>query len=1257
MNFNKEQLATLVNNYHQIVIANAGSGKTAILVEKFFNLILYQPIDELSRIVAITFTKKAAAEMRERLIRKVASEIANIKETDIDSKHLDQLLLLRERLSSAKIQTIHSFCQDILSEHSVKIGYNPSFSLLQEHRLRRVFKTKFYNIIGDLIENDRNYDNFFEQVTENTLFELTNRLVINYPTLFRAYNYYKNSSYDKIESDIEKFIDDEFRELYFEYFTKLRENVEIIDHSKPDYTHLIVVLDDLEQKLYQPEFYKLMIFAWDYLSKIKIGRNNFLLSVFGKEIRDLIKSTIEYYDKMDYVQNYIEVITKILNIANDLYSELEDFKQRNSFITYNDMIYKTLELLQDEELAKKISKNFDYFLIDEFQDTDDKQFEIFKTLAFYKNPTTNKFDKFLFLVGDPKQSIYGFREADVRVMKNAKGLLAQKNIEDCKVETENTLTFIDGSQKQVNLTKEQKDGTINLSSSYRLNLVNTSFINTIFKDVMNSSKFEYAIEYDELLFARNNPFLSQLPMKILSNEENIKKYGGIKFLINREVRNTETEDDELNESYGEAKSISDYIKTLINNEFKIFDGHLGEERPLRYSDVAILIRKNAQYSHLMRAFSENQIPFIISAGLGFLENQEVMDIVSFLSFLNDVNDDFHLAATLKSYFFGLTDQQIYEITSINRNSSYNISINKNSDDNNIELTLWDKLLEYQKQNIDLPESITNAIETIQNARKKAHFLNTYDLLVYLLESTEYENKFLGSPYQNFFKRNIKKLQVLIGKIVRTGIITFDEIMGELIEIQADEDVEVDSDFDETEAIPIMTIHKAKGLEFPVVVIYNANHTEKSGVEYFAFKDNYFKLSFSILGENAKQKVASPLEPIAKRYFKQVEEEEKKRLFYVAATRAKDLLIISSTLVVKNGKYMDKYTDYGFGGYYFPYLLQKLREQGKDVWNNVIKDDANENESIENNPNDINENLSVTFVDMIRSIDNNIIKEFEIVYDAELIYDFVNTEPNKYKVIKNRFEPRLMLEQVEYELPEGKISATKLQVFLHDPDEYMNKYVLGLREIDNPKYAKSTGITGAQRGTILHNTIAVCNEWIINEQVQFELLKAEVARQYYQITDEEPKNYIEDISREIADIFANDFIQKRLKYVLSSQFEYPLYYFWENHFFDVHLDLLYKDENGKYEIWDWKNNYIKDGEQYAEKIEYYSLQMKFYAWIISKLHPEQDSFTARLFFTRLTKSELEWIAEMTWSKNELLEFEEELKMNFDAMFEFVYGKNH
>ena len=1254
MNFNKEQLTTLVNNYHQIVIANAGSGKTAILVEKFFNLILYQPIDELSRIVAITFTKKAAAEMRERLIRKVSKEIEILKGTNIDSPHLDQLFLLRERLSSAKIQTIHSFCQDILSEHSVKIGYNPNFSLLQDHRFRRVFKTKFYNIISDLIENHREYDDFFEQVSEETIFELTNRLVINYPVLFKAYQYYFNTPFEKIEADIEKFIDDEFRELYFEYFVLLRENVDLLDHSKPDYTHLIVVLDDLDQKLYKPEFYKQMIFAWDYLSKIKIGRKKFLLSVFGKEIRDLIKNTIEYYKKDFYVVNYIEVIKKILNISNELYTEIEDYKQRNSFITYNDMIYKTLELLQDEELSRKIAKNYDYFLIDEFQDTDDKQFEIFKKLAFYKNPATNKFDRFLFLVGDPKQSIYGFRNADVRVMKNATGLLAQKNIEDSKVETENTLTFINGTQKQVSLTQQQKDGTIYLSSSYRLNLVNTSFINTIFKDIMNSSKFEYAIEYDELLFARANPFMEELPQCISSDKEGIKKYGGIKFLINREHRTTAKngEDDEINESYGEAKSISDYIKTLINYEFKIYDVQLGCERPLRYSDVAVLIRKNAQYSHLTRALSENQIPFTISAGINFLENQEVMDIISYLTFLYNNDDDFHLAATLKSYFFGLSDQLIYDITAINRNEDP-----KKSSNTSDEMRLWDKVLLYQEQNHDLPQSVIDTFTTIKDGIAKAQFLNTYDLLVYVLETTEYENKFLGSPYLNYFKSNIKKLQNLIGKIVQSGIITFDEIMEELNEIQADDEVEADLDATDSEAVSIMTIHKAKGLEFPVVVIYNANHTEKPGVEYFAYKDYFFKLNFNILGENAKQKVASPLEPIAKRYFKQVEEEEKKRLFYVATTRAKDLLIISSTLIIRNGEFSEKSALNGFGAYYFSYLEEKLEERNVNLLNHRKNDDEDVAVITETETITGLEKQIVVFEDTIRSINNNVIKEIPINYEVEIFYDYIDTEPNKYKVTNEIFEPKLMLEQVEYNLPDDKISATKLQVFLHDPDEYMNKYVLGLREIDNPKYAKNSGITGAQRGTILHNTIAVCNEWIINEQVQFDLLKAEVARQYFQITDEEPKDYIEDISQEIADIFANAFIQKRLKYILTSQFEYPLYYFWEKHYFDVHIDLLYRDDNGKYEIWDWKNNYIKDGEQYAEKVEYYSLQMKFYAWIVSKLHPNQESFTARLFFTRLTKSELDWIAELNWSKAELHEFEKELKLNFDAMFEFVYGKNH
>lgn len=1252
MEYNLQQQNALENGLHQILIANAGSGKTAVLVEKFYRLIAERPLDQLQQVVAITFTRKAASEMRERIVQILNKQIEHIGSVDKNEVYM-KLIQMRERISSAKIQTIHSFCQEILSEFAVNIGYNPNFSVMEEYQFQKIYLEYFDDTLEDVVEFDENFKYLFEVISESRFKELVKMLVDNYLLLKEVEQFYSQIDNEIIVNILSRYI------KVLEDF--LNQNRDIIESNTNLFSKknqdridtLHSILSNFDSLISQKNLPMLLLSFKDLFKLQYSGKSLYIKAVIQKEEYDFISNIIKEIETLtqpDIEQNIISFIGLMRNtikFAKNLYNKIEKYKKRNSLITYNDMIYKVLELLDSEEILENLTAKYDYFLIDEFQDTDANQFAIFKKLAF----STGKTHKFLFLVGDPKQSIYGFRNADVRVINSASTLIETKNIELINNAEQNPKAAFHTT------IQEQNYGKLELSNSYRLNLANAAFVNHIFSKIMiNKSDTGFEVAYNPLIFSRENPYFD-LNTNILSPYlSELYKFGSVKFLNtiiynanqkNNEILNDESNNEEIEcfdenhdkerDIIDEATSVSDYIKYIINNKVQIYDAKLKALRNIIFSDIAILVRKNSLINNLVKALDRNKIPFILTGVEDFFETQEIMDIISLLRFVNNPNDNYYFLATFKSYFFNLDDQTIYDIVTNDADNSK---------------SFWQVFIDYVNKNINLDEKLKRAHSIINEIFVKREFLTVQDLITYILRATNFEEFFVDFPSKNIIYKNIHKFKTLVNRICSNGINSIGELLFELELVQESSEIISELDISTENAVNILTMHKAKGLEFPVVIIYHANFTNNPGVRLTFYDNKFPNIKYNLLGEY-RQKANSPLYSIINNKQKLIEFEEEKRLFYVAATRAKDLLVISSLLIQDKDGNFAKSMYKGFGSFYFPVIYNNTIENGKLIFTidqenpqNQITDSNNHLNFLEDQIISISETINISLPG-----DKKISQSLEL--PIEVLNNFRYTKDLDYVEINEAKDPILLIKNVEFPKQDQHISATKIQHFQNDKKRYFLRYITNFNTdfldlLNDKSTLISTGLKGKERGTIIHNTIANIHNWYKLDELNRENLRKEITKNIFgQIQNET----IDDIEEEIVRVFSEQFIKKRISQILVSQFEIPFYYYWNGRYVDVIFDLLYLNENGNREIWDWKNNYINSEEEYQSKVDYYSLQMKVYSLILSKQFPEQDKYVARLFFTRLAGKDERWMKVFEWSRDELIEFETEMDLISNQMYDY------
>ncbi len=856
------------------MLQQLGSGKTAVLVERIINKVINEDVD-IDKILVVTFTNAAASEMRERVLDAIYKKL---EENPDDVKLQRQITLLNK----ASICTIHSFCLDVIRNNfyeidtsaNFRIGDTAEIEMLKNDVLEELFEEKY-------LQEDQGFIKLIETYTDYRGDEKLQELVLN------IYKYIQSNPFP------EKWINEKVEDFNIdvnEDFSKTIWGKVILENVKSEIEAMLLKLENIKREtLKYSELDKfsgvlqedinnlkgIKLDNWDIAyesinsvswTKWPVDKKVTLdLKNEAKEIRDQIKKdfntlNIGYTSKEanEDIASMYGILEELRKLIIEFSTKYVEAKRERNIIDFNDIEHFALQILVgkksdsedkavDEipsEVAKKYIDKFEEILIDEYQDSNLVQEKILTSISRGNN---------IFMVGDVKQSIYKFRQARPELFLEKYSTYALKSVQNV----------------------ESKGIKIQLFKNFRSRRNVLEVTNQIFENIMSEKLGNVEYNNEEYLnYGADYP----------KPEENINMEGIAELNI-IDLKEKEDEDEEQEEterienSVLEARFVAKKIQALLNSDYQVYDKKVGY-RKIRAKDICVLLRATSVLAPIYeKEISELNIPVFSDSSNTYLESMEVETIMSLLKVIDNPMQDIPLVTVLRSNIFGFTDNDLIEIRLCDKKCSFyesmlkaRISVNSNLR-HKIDETI-DKIKKWKKE-----EKYTPLNEFIWKLYLETGFLNYVSLLPNG-NLRQANLKMLFEKAKQYEKASFKGLFNFINFIdkvkTNSGDLSSAKIIGE------NDDV-----------VRIMSIHKSKGLEFPVVFLSSTGkkfnlrdlntpillHQDMGfGPQYI---DSEKKIEYSTLAKEAIR-IAAKKETIS----------EEMRVLYVALTRAKEKLIIT-----------------------------------------------------------------------------------------------------------------------------------------------------------------------------------------------------------------------------------------------------------------------------------------------------------------------------------------------------------------------------
>ncbi len=1179
-NLTEYQSKALEYKKHISLTANAGSGKTFVLSKRYLKIVTEEKIP-LRNIAAITFTDKAASELYNKIALLIEDRISESK----DKNEINHLEIIRRQLVSANISTIHSFCIDILRDHPVEAELDANFSAIDEQTSNELIELSVDEVIKSSIKDPKESENLKYMIR---LFASKNKFAEEMKLLIKdrknvlsvAKNIYSKPEieiakifYNTFLDYYKKIIDDNYS-LFISSLKKI--NNSILSLKPENESAILVSLDmakfadekDIENQKALLDSINENIIKNDgeikkqgYLSDELRDKLSYEVKVVENFFKDLKLLTIEKnHEKIEYELAKFGKIAVIF--FEKILEKYDKKKSDNGFLDYEDILLYTKKILEIENVRNDISDKYKYIMIDEYQDTNELQYNIFLPILDYLKKGN------LFVVGDEKQSIYMFRDAELEVFN----------------QTKNEITMVSGSES-----------LLTLPDSFRMAPNICLFTNVLFKNLFDHPNLMFnEVGHSNLVCARDDDY-----------------QGKIEFLLQIDDKTKNKTGEEI--LYPEAEMVANRILNLVLND-----------KETSWNDIAILCRRRKSFSELEKVFVKYNVPFLIVGGKGFYQRQSIYDIYNYFSFLADVNNDTALVGILRSPFFSLSDSIIFEISSLS---------NKN---------LWENLKEYSLKN-DKTKKIVQTLN--ENLFLSKNFNATY-LLRKIFNESNFISVIASKANGTQELANIEKLIKLTLNYLSIGFKTLYDYINFLRDsIEKTEDESQALVSQESNSIKIMTLHQAKGLEFPVVFLYKCEETSIKGSvksKSISVNKNFGILTKVPIENNySSDYKAAPIIGINNLLIQKKELAEIKRLLYVGITRAKNYLFISAS-IEKDKQYKD---DTFIG------LFQK--GFGINFDNDSFKIQS-----------------ELEFLSRVKDDYNYYTKDLEVkipivkVIEKSNLFNVNNDEIIK---IKNLFVDKIV------EIPSSEIvSATKLSVFKQCPLKYHLTYDIGFvrlyNQFKNWQRENSNLLTyefNEQEDSLIDEQESA-NEnsqrnysnvkgTVIHKILQAELKFEEVNKNINEILMsefefDESEKVINELAEEIKNdllIFYNSKEYENLKKFKKYKNEFEIYIKENDYYLYGIIDKLIF-ENDKIIIVDYKTDSIKENE-FKSKIENYAVQLRFYSYIVSKLFAAIKNIEIRLIFIKSPKKI--YVEEITEKK--LIE----VKTDLEKMVISIRGKKY
>lgn len=1092
----EQQQVIDLRNRNILVSAAAGSGKTAVLVERIVKIITDKnhPVD-IDHLLIVTFTNAAAAEMRER----IGNAIEKALDEQPGNEHLLRQLTL---IHNAQITTIDSFCLYVVRNHFHEIDLEPNFRIGDEGELKLLRE----DVLGRVLEQNYEepseaFSDFVEGYASGRTDAALNEMILQLYEFSRSYPW------------PEKWLDS----FVGAYRIETREELDRAEWLAPLTENICFVLKDCEQLLKQalaitqqddgPDMYEKAVQSdlekyeglsrltsfcelSGALSDIKYDRlassRGFegdpdkleLVKSLREQAKDVVKKLCRQYFfcspemMIEQLERTEPMLEEVVRLTKQFADEFAAAKRRKNLVDFHDVEHFALQILVDEETekAKKTAEEFrdtfEEIMIDEYQDSNEVQETLLRSISREERGENN-----IFMVGDVKQSIYRFRLARPE--------LFMKKYDSYSLE-------------------ESTTQRIDLHKNFRSREEVLTCTNDIFYKIMARSLGNVEYDAEAALYpGASYPVSADFTPEILLADSNDELL----------------EDTELSDKKTlEAKIVAEEIRHLMKTQ-PVTDKATGELRAARYSDIVILLRSLSGWADsLVEVLNGNGIPAHTVSSTGYFSTVEVQTVLSMLRLLDNPRQDIPMAAVLRSPMAGLTDEELAvlrledgsvpfheavlelaeglyeedgqkEISDSEADSEADQKQGRNADgkkEDDIETTAHRKLLKFYKKYRQLRQLVPDT--------------PIHELIEIILRETGYGHYVAAMPAGSRRTANLNMLLEKAAAYEKTsykGLFHFVRYIDELQKYDVDFG-EADMVGENEDVVRIMSIHKSKGLEFPIVIVsgmgknFNKQDTRSKMVLHP-------ELGIGLDYMDGKKRIKSPT--IAKKAIaKQIELEnlgEELRVLYVALTRAKEKLILTGTLKdaaekvefyrqqANLSKAADRPLSYltreGASGY-LDWILPAVLSYGDKYPVRIVEAAELVLDEVENQL-EQNEDLTER-IEEIEAADTQLVGQLKQRFSQRYPYQTDILRKNKYSV--SELKHRAMREKFEAEQEET------IPAFLEEPvTPTIPLFIQRQEKITPDQNVSGQGVQvnrGALRGTAVHRVME-CYDFTSEKSVQ------------------------------------------------------------------------------------------------------------------------------------------------------------------------------
>lgn len=1032
----QQKQAIFANGGNILVSAAAGSGKTAVLVERVIQKITGENPVDIDKLLIVTFTNLAAGEMKSRIYKALSKKLEN---------EPGNINLIRQQslLAGAKICTIDSFCINFVRKNSHLLGIRSDFSVLNEYDLNIIYKNAFEKIAEAKYEQA---DKHFLSLVE-TFSTLKNDAKL-YEIVLSVYRFTMSQAF--FNASIEK-----LKEMYnpsleiFEtpWFLEIKNEVSnicdyafsliqgcaknllsddelydsfksMLESDKKIFLNISESLEDSWDKcrdaILNASFTRLPSkpkYKSPSSEQIKAVRNN-----YKSLIKDLAAlfcvSESEHKSDMEHLY---PIVSCLCSFALEFKYEVEKLCDEANAYSFSDIEHFALDLLaeyKDGEILKtplacQIENQFEEILVDEYQDTNEAQDLLFAMLSNGKN---------LFMVGDVKQSIYRFRLAMPQIFM-------KKNEH-----------FIPYDEKEPEFPAK-----IILSKNFRSRKEICDYINFVFSNVMSKDAGEVDYNSDEYLYCGTE------------YDELIKEPVSVKLIDCAVSENSDS---------AEAYEIASTIKEKIKKGELIEDKN--GKRPITYSDFAILLRSEKRHADKYREVLEEQgIPVESANKLDLFENSEIILLLSLLKIIDNPSNDIELLSVMSSALFGFTPDELSQMRIRCRNGSF-YSCVLHSRDANIKTSEFLKKIE-NLRNISISFSVSSFIRYV---------LSEISFVPIIIA--------LGNSEQR--KGNINKF-ISIAKSFDSGkncgLTAFLKYIDKIIASSGR--IESAQSGSTNNCVKIMSVHKSKGLEFPVCILAGAARKyNKEDSKAKLLLSNELGIGFKRYDEELLCSYSTLPYVAAKLSIRNAAMSENLRVLYVAMTRAKENFISLNSfpdVCRKLENLKKKIAD----GVIHPFVCKNMQSDGDIILMTLLLHKSLYESNVLDDKKPFAELKDFAFKNMA---------DFNILINKVNAVDYEISDNKNITIVENTdFNEEVfnsLKERIEYNYPHSALSKISAKSVASELDE--NELSYDFFASSKPAFLNEDNSTLAEKGSAMHAFMQFCNY-----QKSKENLKAEIKR--------------------------------------------------------------------------------------------------------------------------------------------------------------------